>query len=52
MFENYLTGYPRIYKFKEKTFELAKKGIPNDLREQLWPIIFENKLGTTNTLYS
>lgn len=51
-YQNYLSGFPRVARFKEKTFDLVKKGLPHDLRESLWPIIFDNKVGITNNLYS
>lgn len=47
-----MSGYPKIDKFKDKTFDLVKKGIPNELRSSLWPLTFENKLGITDTLYT
>ena len=38
-------------KFKEKSTEIIKKFIPHSMREVIWPIIFENYLGITNSLY-
>ena len=38
-------------KFKDKTNELVKKFIPHSMRPAVWPLIFENYLGITNSLY-
>ncbi len=38
-------------KIKEKTLPLAYKFIPSELRNQLWPALFENKLVLSNRLF-